>query len=57
MNYFTEDVLEQSCIEIFESMGYEYKFGPDISMDGDYPERGSYLDVVLKDRLFENLRR
>jgi len=57
MNYFTEDVLEQSCIEIFESMGYEYKFGPDISMDGDYPERDSYLDVVLKDRLFKNLRK
>jgi type I restriction enzyme, R subunit len=57
MNYFTEDVLEQSCIEIFESLGYEYRFGPDLAPDGLSAERANYLDVVLKDRLFVNLNK
>ena len=57
MNYFTEDGLEKSCIEIFESLGYEYQFGPNISPDGMFRERESYLDVVLKDRLVSSLKR
>jgi len=57
MNFFTEDILEQSCIEIFQSMGYEYQFGPDISKDGDYPERESYQTIILQDRLTQSLTR
>lgn len=36
---FTEDLLEEAAIEIFKEMGYSYAFGPDISYDGEYPER------------------
>ncbi len=38
-------------------MGYEYKYGPDISVDGEYPERASYRDVLLKDRILDALFR
>ncbi len=51
MNY-TEDNLEHAAIEIFEQeLGYEFKHGPDIAVDGEYPERQNYNDVFLFDRL------
>jgi len=36
---FTEALLEEAAIEILESLGYGYAFGPDISPRGDAPER------------------
>jgi type I restriction enzyme R subunit len=48
----SEDTLaEKPALEWFREMGYEVAFGPDISPDGEHPERVSYSDVVLKDRL------
>ena len=32
---FTEAMLEEAAIEILESLGYDYAFGPDISLGGD----------------------
>ncbi|MDZ7783199.1 MAG: type I restriction endonuclease [Halioglobus sp.] len=32
-------------------MGYDYRHGPDIAHDGENPERSSYADVVLAERL------
>ena len=53
---FTEDLLEEAAIEILQSLGYDYVFGPDISLGGDYEERLDYREVVLgirvKDALF-----
>jgi len=57
MYSFNEAELERACIEWFEELGYEYRFGPDISPEGDYPERRSYSDVILDDRLKSALRR
>lgn len=57
MYRFTEAELERACIEWFEELGYEYRFGPDISPEGDYPERKSYSDVILDDRLKSALQR
>lgn len=54
---FVESDLEEACIEVLQEMGYEYKYGPDISVDGDYPERASYRDVLLKDRILDALFR
>lgn len=48
---FTEDLLEEAAIEIFEELGYDYVFAPDISPDGDLPERHDYREVILKDRV------
>ncbi len=53
----TEDQLEQLCLEWFRDNGYEYAYGPDISPDGDRPERVDYLQVVLVDRLTSALHK
>lgn len=55
MENFTEDLLEEAAIEIFQDMGYSYIFAPDISCDGDYPERQDYKEVILKDRVKDAL--
>lgn len=44
---FTEDTYEQAIIELFENMGYDHLYAPD--MDRDYTS--SLLDSVLKDSL------
>ncbi|MEZ8804292.1 type I restriction endonuclease subunit R, partial [Vibrio splendidus] len=51
----TEDQLEQECIRWFTDQGYLYKNGYDIAPDGDDPERDDYHQVVLKQRLFNQL--
>ena len=54
---FTEDLLEKACIEILQELDYEYKFGPDISLDGECSERYSYKDVILEQRVRDSLYR
>ncbi|QPK03408.1 type I restriction endonuclease subunit R [Vibrio kanaloae] len=51
----TEDQLEQQCINWFIDQGYLYKNGYDIAPDGDSPERDDYHQVVLKQRLLNQL--
>ncbi|MCA9767073.1 MAG: type I restriction endonuclease subunit R, partial [Carnobacterium sp.] len=57
MYQFHEDELEQASLEWLENLGYEIKNGPEISNDGDYPERNHYADVVLNGRLEKVLQR
>lgn len=54
---FTEDFLEEAAIEILQDLGYEYIFGPDISCDGEYPERKDYREVILEQRVKDSLFR
>ena len=54
---FTEDLLEEAAIEILQSLGYDYVFGPDISLGGDYEERLDYREVVLSSRVKDALFR
>ncbi|MEZ9310901.1 type I restriction endonuclease subunit R [Vibrio sp. 10N.286.49.F3] len=51
----TEDQLEQECIRWFTDQGYLYKNGYDIAPDGDDAERDDYHQVVLKQRLLNQL--
>ncbi len=51
----TESVVEQAALAWFESLGYSVKAGPDIAPDGAIPERTTYADVVLHDRLRQAL--
>ncbi|PSW11459.1 DEAD/DEAH box helicase [Photobacterium rosenbergii] len=51
----TEDQLEQQCLEWFTNQGYLYKNGYDIAPDGESPERDDYHQVVLKQRLLNQL--
>lgn len=52
---FTEAMLEEAAIEILESLGYDYAFGPDISLGGDYEERKDYREVILSHRVKDAL--
>lgn len=52
---FTEDLLEEAAIEIFQEMDYTHVFGPDISQGGDYQERNNYKDVILEQRVKDAL--
>lgn len=44
---FTEDMYEQAIIELFENMGYEHLYAPDLDRDYSSP----LLDAVLRDSL------
>jgi type I restriction enzyme R subunit len=48
---FTEAMLEEAAIEILQSLDYDYAFGPDISLGGDYEE--VILSHRVKDALFK----
>lgn len=51
MSKITENDIELLAIEDLENLGYKYLYGPDIAPDGENPERQSYEDVLLSDRL------
>ncbi len=51
----TESDLEELFLELFEQIGYEIRYGPDISPGGPKEER-KYSEVVLLSRLRERLR-
>ncbi|RJX32229.1 MAG: type I restriction endonuclease subunit R [Desulfurivibrio sp.] len=53
MNKITESVIEKFTIELLEKSGYQYLDGPSIAPDSDTPERESFEDVLLLDRLRE----
>ncbi len=53
----TEDQLEQLCLEWFKSIGYDYACGYDIAPDGDNPERSDYCQIILSDRLLNQLQK
>lgn len=53
----TEGQLEQLCLQWFQDCGWDTVFGPDIAHDGATPERSSYRDVVLVQRLKCSLTR
>ncbi len=48
---YTESDLENAALEWLEELGFSIVFGPTIAPDGDSPERNSYSDIVLVDRL------
>jgi type I site-specific restriction-modification system R (restriction) subunit/very-short-patch-repair endonuclease len=56
-NKLTESTIESFAIELLEVLGYHYIYAPDISHDSDSPERTSYEEVLLINRLREAVRR
>jgi type I restriction enzyme R subunit len=50
MHTITENDIEQIALSYLKSLGYTHVWGPDISPDGDHPER-QYNQVVLITRL------
>jgi type I restriction enzyme, R subunit len=51
MEGITESAIEKFAIELLENQGYEYIYAPSIAPDSDTPERQSFEDVVLIERL------
>ncbi|MBK7055153.1 MAG: type I restriction endonuclease subunit R [Leptospiraceae bacterium] len=51
MNKITESAIEKFTIELLEKQGYEYIYGPTIAPDSDLPERQSFEDVLLLERV------
>jgi len=47
----TEDAVEQIAIELLESSGFSYIYGPTIAPDGESPERSRFDEVLLVGRL------
>jgi len=47
----TESAIEKFAIELLEKQGCQYIYAPDIAPDGETPERESFEDVLLLDRL------
>jgi type I restriction enzyme, R subunit len=51
MEKITEDTIEQFAIELLEKQGYQYIYAPSIAPDSDNPERESFEDVLLLEKL------
>ena len=51
MNHIAESHVEEAALAWFSELGYGTANGLDIGPDGSSPERESYGDVVLADRL------
>jgi type I restriction enzyme R subunit len=53
----TEAELEELTLTWFQGLGYTYLHGSTIAPDGEYPERRSYSDILLEDRLRQAITR
>ncbi len=51
MTKITESAIEKFAIELLQRQGYHYIYAPDIAPDSDTPERQSFEEVLLVDRL------
>jgi len=63
MTRLTENIIESFAIELFDKLGYEYIYAPDIAPDGDTSagsvsdKRETYEQVLLVDRLQKAVKR
>lgn len=58
MSKITEDTFENEIIlPIFKELGYSVAYGPTIAPDGTNPERESYEQTILLERLRTSLKR
>jgi type I restriction enzyme R subunit len=57
MTRITENHIELLAIQRLESLGYHYLYGPDIAPDGHSPERDSFEQVLLLNRLITAVQR
>ena len=57
MTGITESMLEETCLDWLEELGWDRMHGPDIAPDAPNVERSSYSEVILKARLRAALAR
>ena len=53
----TESAIEKFAIELLEKQDFHYIYGPDIAPDTDNPERETFEDVILHERLRQSVAR
>jgi type I restriction enzyme R subunit len=51
MTKITENEIEKFAVELLEGCGYQYIYAPSLAPDSATPERQSFEDVLLMDRL------
>ena len=51
----TETSIELMALDHLESIGWSYIYGPMIAFDGEFPERDSYEDIILRERLRQHI--
>ena len=51
MTRITESAVEEFAIELLEKSCYQYLYAPDIAPDSETPERETFEDVLLIERL------
>ena len=57
MTKITENEIEEFSIELLETQGFEYLYGPNIGHDGETPLRESYADIILDEVLKQAIAR
>lgn len=57
MTRITESLIESFAIELLDKIGYAYIYAPDIAPDSENPERSSYEEVLLVNRLQNAVKR
>lgn len=57
MTRITETSIEDFAIKLLQHLGYEYIYAPNIAHDSETPERRSFEDVLLTNRIIEAVRR
>ena len=55
MKPITENIIEESAIEILQSQGWEYANEKEISPEGLFCERDNFQQIVLIDRLRKSI--
>ena len=56
-NALNEDGYEHQCINWLKGINWNWKYGPDIAPEGIAPERSSYKEVILGERLEDAIAR
>lgn len=57
MTRITENIIQSFAIELLDKLGYAYIYAPDIAPDSENPERNSYEEVLLVNRLQNAVKR
>ena len=57
MTRITENTIESFAIELLEKLGYANIYAPEIAPDSENPERNSYEEVLLVNRLQNAVKR
>jgi type I restriction enzyme R subunit len=55
--FLNETALEKAILDLFGELGYQTAHGPAIGPNGETPQRASYAEVILSDRLRASLKR